>query len=75
MYDTERLKNLTYLVTESDKEVLVAIRGEYTVQHLEYEDIQTIGKLYGVELNKDSRCGYSVTDIFNNQDRIIKFIK
>ena len=75
MYSIERLQNLTYLVHENDMEVLVAIRGEYTVQHLEYEDIQRIGKLYGIELNKDSRCGYSMTDIFNNQDRVLKFIK
>ena len=52
-----------------------AIRGEYTVQHLEYKDIQTVGKLYGIELSETSRCGYSITNIFNNQDRVIKFIK
>ncbi len=75
MYNTERLKDLTYLVHEDDEEILVAIRGEYTLEHLEYEDIQIIGKIYGIKLSETSRCGYSVTNIFNNQDRILKFIK
>ena len=75
MYTTERLKNLTYLVSENEKRIQVAIRGEYTVQHLDYEDIQRIGSLYGVELSETSRCGYNITDVFNNGDRIIKFIK
>lgn len=75
MYNTERLKNLTYLIHESNERILVGICGEYTFNHLEYEDIQRIGRIYGIELSETSRCGYSVTNIFNNQDRILKFIK